>query len=149
MRGILFAWSLLVLTGCRTTADPPPHQSETAQPINAPPPVAITPSTPAPTPTTGTDAPAEPPRPAETPKPAALQCQRDADCALTRVPDEDCCPRLCAPRAVTADEARRIEARVQQCQKEGRPCALPSCRVPRFEAACVAGTCTTRRADDS
>ena len=123
MRRALVMWCWLALAACRSSGEPAP----------------ATKSEPAPPPATA--APAAPAAP-DTPR-----CRKDSDCALTLVPDGDCCPRLCAPRAVPADEARRVNDRVQRCERENHPCVMPSCRARSFEPACVDGACSARAAD--
>lgn len=97
------------------------------------------------------------PAPASAPVPVAtveqpsvpVECQKDSDCALTQVPEGGCCPQLCTPRAVPAAEATALEQAVQRCEREGRPCALPSCRAAMaFEVGCAEGKCARRRMDD-
>lgn len=137
MRRALVMWCLLALAACRSGGEPAPAKSET------PPPATTVPETSAP--------PAAPPPRAAAPArttPGGPQCQKDSDCALTLVPDGDCCPRLCAPRGVTVEEVRRVDERVRRCEQENHPCAMPNCRARPFEPACVGGACSARLTDD-
>jgi hypothetical protein len=87
--------------------------------------------------------------PAKAPK-AALTCKVDADCALTRMDDGQCCPMLCQPRAVAKASAEALEKYAATCEKPGNAklCPAPACAPPRFtlEAACVSAKCETRAA---
>src|SRR5687767_3564304 len=126
----LGCWTAVVLLlACKTPAPPAPP---------APPP----PEAPAPAPPAAEAT-------LETPAPLAAACRQDSDCALTRVPEGDSCPKLCTPRAVLAAEARELEVAVERCEREGRPCPLPSCRAAMTtEVGCTAGKCVSRRVDD-
>jgi len=150
VRRALVMWCLLALAACRSSGEPAPATK--SEP--APPPASTAPAEPAAPTAPETSAPpvaATPPHataPVRTTPgtPRTPQCRKDADCALTLVPDGDCCPRLCAPRAVTAEEVRRVNERVQRCERENRPCVMPNCRARPFEPACVDGTCSARAA---
>jgi hypothetical protein len=87
--------------------------------------------------------------PAKAPK-VALTCKVDADCALTRMDDGQCCPMLCQPRAVAKASAEALEKYAATCEKPGnaKMCPAPPCAPPRvtLEAACVSGKCETRAA---
>lgn len=168
MRASLLVWCVVALAGsCRGDAEPGPPRSDPPPPITATPekaaPLSATPeptgATTTPPPSLGAtlggspaapSAPGTPARPPAARPPAqdAPQCQKDSDCAVTRVPDGDCCPSLCTPRAVTVAEAQRVQERVQRCEAENRPCRVPACMPKALEAACVAGACTARRFDD-
>jgi hypothetical protein len=142
MRASLVVWCVVAFAGCRSDAEPAPPRS------NPPPPITATPETSAPL--SATPAPTSS---TETPPPSlgapidGGKCQKDSDCAVTRVPDGDCCPMLCTPRGVTAAESRRIEERVRQCEAESRPCRAPACMPKALRPACVGGTCTAVRAE--
>src|SRR5262245_32994489 len=129
--GSLGCWSVaaaVLFAACKSGGEVAPEPPAAAA-APAPPPAAVAPS------------------PATSAAPAAA-CQKDSDCALTRVPEGDCCPRLCTPRAVPAAEASALEEAVGRCEREGRPCPLPSCREMAFEVGCTAGQCVRRRMDD-
>ena len=51
--------------------------------------------------------------PGAAPAPASPEAERrsDAECAITRVPQGECCARLCSGRAVTAKEAQALDTR--------------------------------------
>ncbi|HUJ27183.1 MAG TPA: hypothetical protein VLW85_14260 [Myxococcales bacterium] len=89
-------------------------------------------------------APGDPP-----PALAAAECQADADCALTHVPENNCCPNLCVARVVTAKHAAELQSQAASC---GRPCPRMSCAPPRFRIvpACSQGRCISKsvRQDD-
>jgi hypothetical protein len=72
-------------------------------------------------------------------------CTTDADCTTTRVEVGGCCPMLCAPRVVTRERARALEANVAACNK-GRQCAQPLCRPPLETVlpACAQNRCVPR-----
>jgi hypothetical protein len=71
-------------------------------------------------------------------------CRLHADCGLTRVPEGAVCATLCAPRPVTAAEARHLQAMAaaQRCPEVS--CAPPrGLLVPRCEQGrCTVGTLT-------
>jgi len=77
---------------------------------------------------------------------AAAECRGDEDCALTLVPEGECCPMLCTGRAVTAEEAQRLDARQRECDARA-PCPATACARPRTRpvAVCTAGRCETRQ----
>jgi hypothetical protein len=77
---------------------------------------------------------------------AGAECRTDADCALTRVPEEGCCQTLCQPRAVTAAEARTLEKKTLGCEQGGKACPDPVCAPPHVqpEPMCSAGHCAVR-----
>lgn len=102
----------------------------------------------APTPTRETDAGAAPPSNPESlaanPGEAEARCTRDADCTLTRLSDEGCCPNLCTPRAIsTTALARRQKSCVNVPETS---CPEPMCRPPPGapNAVCQSGRCTVR-----
>jgi hypothetical protein len=80
--------------------------------------------------------------------PASPEAERrsDAECAITRVPQGECCARLCSGRAVTAKEAQTLDARVSACKERGKPCSIPPCAPPRTRpvAVCTGGRCGAR-----
>lgn len=71
-----------------------------------------------------------------------FECRLHADCGLTRVAEGATCPTLCAPRAVTAAESRRLTgiAARERCPEVS--CAPPrGLLVPRCEHGhCTVGT---------
>src|SRR5262245_49446277 len=112
MRASLLVWCVVALAeSCRSDAEPGPPRSD------PPPPITATPERAAPLSAT--------PQPTGATMTPATQCQKDSDCAVTRVPDGDCCPSLCTPRAVTAVEAQRLQEQVQRCEAENRQCRVP------------------------
>jgi len=139
---------LAFAAACRsasTEVPPEPSHAQLQAPITASPaeapPLGATPP-----PTTGTTV---PPPTAGAPIVPGSECRSDSDCSLTYVPEEGCCPTMCAPRGVTTAEARRREGLVQGCeQKRGHPCPVPACRARPFQAACEGGLCTARVTDD-
>jgi|GEM_PF-5328958 len=80
--------------------------------------------------------------------PASPEAERrsDAECAITLVPQGECCARLCSGRAVTAKEAQTLDARVSACEERGKPCSIPPCAPPRTRpvAVCTGGRCGAR-----
>jgi hypothetical protein len=80
-----------------------------------------------------------------TPPTVSLACTVDADCALTRLGDRDCCPKTCQPRAVAKASAEALERYNAACRPAGG-CPDLSCPPPRQDSApaCVDGRCTVR-----
>lgn len=76
---------------------------------------------------------------------AAGECETDADCAFTRVAEGQCCPMLCAPRAVTKKVAQELESKVDGCNA-GKGCPVPACRPPpqATRPACVRKRCAAQ-----
>lgn len=77
----------------------------------------------------------------------SFECKTDDDCALTKMGDNECCPMLCQPRAVSKASAEAVEKYAATCAKpSGGRCAVPECAPPRFTVApaCVSGKCEAR-----
>lgn len=75
---------------------------------------------------------------------AEARCTRDADCTLTRLSDEGCCPMLCTPRAISTTALARREKACANFQESS--CPEPMCRPPPGapSAVCQSGQCTVR-----
>jgi hypothetical protein len=78
------------------------------------------------------------------PAEAEARCTRDADCTLTRLSDEGCCPTLCTPRAISTTALARRQKSCANFQESS--CAESMCRAPRGapSAVCQGGRCTVR-----
>jgi hypothetical protein len=73
-----------------------------------------------------------------------LSCKVDADCALTKMADGDCCPSLCQPRVVSKMSAEALVKYAKVCAKpNGGQCPVPECAPPQMSVvpACVSGKC--------
>jgi hypothetical protein len=88
--------------------------------------------------------PASPEPLAANPGDVEARCTRDADCTLTRLSDEGCCPTLCTPRAISTTALAR---RQKSCTSvPDASCPEPMCRPPPGapSAVCQSGRCTVR-----
>ncbi|MCP3145063.1 hypothetical protein [Pyxidicoccus xibeiensis] len=128
MRPSLLLCSLLLCLGCARSVEPTQRPTDAASPEAggelAPPAPAVTDAGPV----------------------AEAECRSDADCAVTNMPEGECCPTLCTGRVVTAREAQGLLASERACVERGEPCALPPCAPPRSRIVpvCTGGRCTAR-----
>lgn len=146
MRPSLLLCSLLLCLGCARSVEPMSRPDDASSPQSGGPSTAEAPdaaSAPGGSTTAAlsTDAGA---RGQSTPP--AAECQSDADCDITLVPEGECCARMCTGRPVTVTEARAIDARKRECQERGERCIIPPCAPPRYRPVpvCTAGRCAVR-----
>jgi hypothetical protein len=76
----------------------------------------------------------------------SVSCTVDADCALTKYADNECCPSLCQPRAVAKKSAEALTKYGKDCKKSALACPVPACAPPQSTpaAACVDGKCAVK-----
>jgi hypothetical protein len=135
----------VAMLACTHSSEAARSDAPTVQPVATP---AATPAAP---PDKSPPPPADKPTAAPTgligPEKDAGSCQTDADCAYTRVPNNEgaCCPSLCAPRVVSKKRSMELDAQVLQCAKAQR-CPDPVCRMPprTIVPACVSNQCVGR-----
>lgn len=74
---------------------------------------------------------------------AENRCTRDADCALTQLATEGCCPQ-CSPRALSTAALARLQKSCSHVPESS--CPMPACRPPPGipSPACANGQCTVR-----
>jgi hypothetical protein len=79
----------------------------------------------------------------------SVSCKVDADCAMTKYADNECCPSLCQPRAVAKKSAEALTKYGKECKKSALACEQPTCPPPQSAppvAACVEGQCAVKAA---
>lgn len=136
MRPALLLCSFLLCLGCSRSVEPANRNGDAASSEQAGAP-----------PTGSAEARPEPSGDAGPPAAGASECRTDADCALTMVPEGECCPMLCEGRPVPVAEAHRLDARQRECEERDGLCPLPPCAPPRTRPVpmCTAGRCAARQ----
>jgi hypothetical protein len=150
MRPSLLLCSLLLCLGCARSVEPMGRPDDAAAPESG----AAVPSAqtkgPEATPSAsgGTSAaiPTDGGNKGPSPTAQAAECRSDADCAITLVPEGECCARLCTGRAVTVAEDQALDVRERECRERGERCIIPPCAPPRTRpvAVCTGGRCGVR-----
>jgi hypothetical protein len=71
------------------------------------------------------------------------RCTRDADCVVTQLSAEGCCPQ-CTPRALSTAALARLKQSCVHVPEES--CPMPPCMPPEGipTPACAGGRCTVR-----